>query len=343
MSDFLQVARHRGVYDPEGRHKTLAELASRYFGSAVEANIESLASFLASKREMFPTVEPREAAYTDLVEVIRATLNGIYENPVDPSTKNLFFKFAQALVHLRNRVVVITLNYDLLIDQLLRDTNEWFPIDGYGFDLLLAGVPSALNERFLAEAKAQKAKRPRETLSAMPLLKMHGSVNWGTRNLPYPDGTSPIEVSLLGALPSDPPKLGPIGNMSAGELRRPASYYWKTYIIPPLLAKVSVETSKPLTENIWYQARGAITFADSVHLLGYSMPPSDFEMEMLVREGLHCPFPHKANKRLFIVNCDTTAAQRIKNVLAFNDVTADISQSDIIEHLTALLPELFAS
>ncbi len=145
MSDFLQVARHRGVYDPEGRHKTLAELASRYFGSAVEANIESLASFLASKREMFPTVEPREAAYADLVEVIRATLNGIYENPVDPSTKNLFFKFAQALVHLRNRVVVITLNYDLLIDQLLRDTNEWFPIDGYGFDLLLAGVPSALN------------------------------------------------------------------------------------------------------------------------------------------------------------------------------------------------------
>jgi hypothetical protein len=32
----------------------------------------------------------------------------------------------------------------------------------------------------------------------------------------------------------------------------------------------------------------------------------------------------------------------VKNVLAFGDVTADVSRSDIIEHVTALLPELFA-
>jgi hypothetical protein len=43
---------------------------------------------------------------------------------------------------------------------------------------------------------------------------------------------------------------------------------------------------------------------------------------------------------VFIVNPDTQTAQRIKNVLAFNDVTADISRSDIVEHLTALLPEI---
>src|SRR6202035_3229655 len=87
MSDFLKVAQHRGVYDPDGTHKTLAQLASTYFGSP-RANIESLASFLASKRELFPTREPREAAYAHLVEIIQATLNDIYENPVDPSTKD---------------------------------------------------------------------------------------------------------------------------------------------------------------------------------------------------------------------------------------------------------------
>jgi hypothetical protein len=96
------------------------------------------------------------------------------------------------------------------------------------------------------------------------------------------------------------------------------------------------------TENTWYQARGAIAFADSIHLLGYSMPPSDFEMEMLLREGLHCAFPHKPNKRVFIVNRDIKSAKRIKTVLEFGDVTLDISRSDIVDHLTEILPELAA-
>jgi hypothetical protein len=343
MSDFLKVARDRGVYDPEGKHETLAKFASTYFGSALKANIESLASSLAAKPEMFPPFEPRQGTYADLVEVIQRTLNDIYETPADASTKDLFSKFAQALVRLRNRVVVITFNYDLLIDQLLRDTNEWFPVDGYGFELPLAGFPSATSQRLVAEAKLRKGKRAEEPLSAMPLLKMHGSLNWGTRNLPYPDSTSPIELCLLGALPSDDAmkKLGPI-NMSVLQRLRPSSYYWKTYIVPPLLAKMHAEASNPLSDNIWYQARGAMVFADSVHILGYSMPPSDFEMEMLVREGLHCPFPHKPNKRVFVVNRDIRTAERIKNVLEFGDVTVDISCSDIIEHLTAVLPELTA-
>jgi hypothetical protein len=79
MSDFLKVAQRQGFYDPDHKHKELAQLASIYFGSALEANIETLASLLASKRERFPTVEPREAAYAHLVEIIRATLLDIYD------------------------------------------------------------------------------------------------------------------------------------------------------------------------------------------------------------------------------------------------------------------------
>lgn len=290
---------------------------------------------------MFPPLEPREAAYADLVEVIKRTLDDIYDNPVDASTKDLFSKFTRAVVRLRNRVVVITLNYDLLIDQLLRDTNEWFPVDGYGFELPFAGFAPSTSERLIAEARLQKGKRAEEPLSAM-LLKMHGSLNWGTRNLSYPDGTSPIELEPLGALPSnDVPKLGTINYMSVLQRLRPTSYYWKTYIIPPLLTKLPGET-QPLIENIWFQARGGIAFADAVHLLGYSMPPSDFEMEMLVREGLHSPLPHKPNRRVFIVNRDASTAERIKSLLEFGDVTVDISCSDVVEHLNAILPELTA-
>jgi hypothetical protein len=259
-------------------------------------------------------------------------------------TKDLFARFAQALVGLRNKVKVITLNYDLLIDQLLRDTNEWFPIDGYGFDLQLAGSRS--NSEELPQAKTLMGKRPTQTLSAMTLLKMHGSLNWGTRNLIYSDGTSPIEISHAGALPTLPTdnrllsKLFPIDNLSAGDVRLPASYYSKSYIIPPLSTKLQPGISEPLTENIWYQAKSAIVFADFIHLLGYSMPPSDFEMETLLREGLHCPFPHKPNKKVFIVNCDLSVRKRIQNALEFNDVTVDISRSGIIEHLAALRPEI---
>jgi hypothetical protein len=85
ISDFLKVARDRDYYDPDGRDKTLAQFAATYFGSPVNVNIESLASSLAAKLELFPSVEPREAAYAGLMRVIQATLKNIYESPIDSS------------------------------------------------------------------------------------------------------------------------------------------------------------------------------------------------------------------------------------------------------------------
>ena len=47
MGDFLQRASDIGVYQPNGSHRQLADIAERYFRSPIEVNIESLASLLA--------------------------------------------------------------------------------------------------------------------------------------------------------------------------------------------------------------------------------------------------------------------------------------------------------
>lgn len=331
MGDFLQRASDIGVYQPNGSHRQLADIAERYFRSPIEVNIESLASLLAldSTPTLSPEKESRAAAYDQLIEIIEGTLVGIYDSPRTLEIKNLFTSFANRLVDLR--IPVVTLNYDLLMDQLLKDTGQWLPAAGYGIELPLAGFTrndASLND----EIRAATRRAPSKTV----LLKLHGSLNWGRRNLKYSDGSHPLELSPAGALnPGSAQHILPIKNMSSSPIAHPGSYFWDTYIVPPFVAKSPGSGVEPALENIWYMARAALAQAQFIHFLGYSLPPSDFQMDILIREGFWSWIAHDMKKRVFVV--DRESAVRERFACQFRQIEIDTSNTDISDYIARLI------
>jgi hypothetical protein len=179
MADFLQIAEQAGFYKPVTDHKLVAQIADKYFGSATGPNIETLATFLTTElgSDPFTELEHREAAYADLVQIIQKTLADIYDFPRTAATKDAFAEFGRYVV--KHHIPVVTFNYDLVLDQILRDTDRWFPIDGYGVRIpITLPEPQASAVEEEEEEKTKFGKNRMSMLSENMLLKLHGSLNW---------------------------------------------------------------------------------------------------------------------------------------------------------------------
>lgn len=325
MGDFLKKALENGIYKPDGPHQQLSEIAQKYFGSPTEANIESVASFLALEATptLASTKENRATAYKQLIEIIVWTVRDIYDKPRSPEVKKLFSAFSGAVVD-RN-ISLITLNYDLLIDQLLTDTGNWLPVFGYGVELPLAG--------FLRnDPRLRDVIHPAhgQRLSETVLLKLHGSLNWGRRNVRYSDGSQPVE---LGHVSSS--RILPIQNLGASKAGQPGTFRWDTFIVPPFVSKSSISGTEPVLENVWYHAWAALASANFIHFLGYSLPPSDFQMDILLREGFHTWPAELKKKKVIVVDRDERVRERIATQL--KGVEIDTSRSDIEAYLKELI------
>lgn len=274
MANFLSVAWERGIYRPQQEHRELATMGKRYFGSETAVNIETLAAFLALESPPYPLKESRGVAYDQLVGIIEATLGDVHSNPRDVETQELFGQFAELLV--TRGISVISLNYDLLLDELLRKTGRWVPYYGYGATLRLAmGPPDSLAS--LSNVLARSG--------SIALLKLHGSLNWGRRTLPYEDGSQPVELSTFGALPDVPGPVLPMRGSVVASGKLGTNYNWETFIVPPMTMKSSVYENDPLILNIWHQARWLLSQSSVIHVLGYSLPPADFQVEILLAKG----------------------------------------------------------
>ena len=337
MANFLKQSEGAGVYKPSSDHQALATISERYFGSPTAANIEDLATFLLVDHGSDPTKEKeqRPLAYHQLISVIRQTLAIIYNKPRSEASRKLFQEFAAFMV--KNEICAITFNYDLLFDQLLRNTNEWLPIDGYGVHIPLAmpGVnPNAV--RALEETGRTK-DHGFGPVSKMLLFKLHGSLNWGTRFLPRMAGKGQIELGMAGALPNLGDIVAPIENTPMF-LRRGArgsvSYFWRPFIVPPGVVYEPELGSGTILAEIWYTARWLIQSASEIHVLGYSLPPSDFEADTLIREGLYGWRPDPASKRMIVVNKDARVVERFNRYARPGVVEVEASpQQDVADYL----------
>jgi hypothetical protein len=173
-----------------------------------------LASFLLTDVGADPMTdeEKRDLAYADLLKIITATLEGLQFRPRQ-GVEEKFRKFAETVVD--NEIPVITFNYDLVLDQLLRDTEKWFPVDGYG-----VRIPLTLSGRYTPADDVAAKKEPDGHLSKSDLLKLHGSLNWGIRRVPTITNPTGVELSIFGALPQSMDKrIQPINQMADAEFR----------------------------------------------------------------------------------------------------------------------------
>ena len=242
--------------------------------------------------------------YIQLIFLFATTLNEIANGPVSSSHLDL-------ANFLRPDDVVITFNWDTLMERALMETGHWNVDDGYGVK-----PHSVFRDGWMG---------PRSTASLAPkVIKLHGSVNWITA-YPIYEGE---ELVLTHTLPADslfvyehatkpystyagrymdgyapltfgyyPPNLTNVPGRSAPEgfvlVQLRPKFPWvpegqaddgglisMPLIIPPVREK-SYEFFGSLFEGLWQQAEEALRLCDEIIVIGYSFPRTDVRSHTL--------------------------------------------------------------
>lgn len=308
ISNFLKIAKNNNFLKPDDEHKELVKFIKKYFGEDYQdVNIETLATFLTT--DLVPDVQQknefREKLNRQLNLIIIRTLSNLYYNPQDNPTKEIYQNFVNKLVEKGNDV--ITFNYDLILDNLLLNTNNWFPQDGYSVNMNLAGFDQNIN---IIDTKDTNK------YSKIKYLKLHGSLNWGRSILQHPYRGNEILLSPFGTCPDQP--ISPIERMVSSGIYNKNVYY-ETFFIPPILNKDDLSTI-PLLQNVWYNAKSIISMAEEIFIIGYSLPSSDFMAEFLFRQALAF-FPKSFIKiNIINININDQYINRIKTIFQKGEI-----------------------
>ena len=112
---------------------------------------------------------------------------------------------------------------------------------------------------------------------------------------------------------------------------------YRAYIIPPIGVKHE-QYSNPAVMNVWHYARRVLKGVKNLHVLGYSLPPGDFAIDTLLREGMHSLVASHSPKKILFVNRDQNLRQRAQRY-AFGHVTIEFPETDILTYLRRFVEE----
>ncbi len=156
--------------------------------------------------------------------------------------------------------IVFSYNYDILMDNALRDVGKL--CDG-GYFLNFTSVFT--NTGWI---------RPEENSSQVKLIKLHGSLNWIRCSICH-------SIFLFRNLK--------IGQWNVGSLQEKCArcganeMYLSRVLILPLLTKDYADIE---INYLWIEAKKALRNIEEIVVIGYSLPPTDFASETLLRVGI---------------------------------------------------------
>ena len=208
-----------------------------------------------------------------------------------------------------NRITVITFNIDLLIENALQELVHSRPsarLDlalAYGFlDPLTPLIPQGDSFDFGGG------------VSDIPLLKMHGSVNWlfKTRDY-YPPADLVSEARELYVLreKSVPPRRLRVRLNPGGR-----AWYAFPLIVPPIYEKHAFIRTH--LQDVWDGAEAALLSADQVVLWGYSFPSADTHARHFFQSVAD---RNPALRSPVIINPDLAVASALWSLLRVERVT----------------------
>lgn len=184
---------------------------------------------------------------------------------------------ALALDCLNKQATIITFNYDEFFDEMLFETssleNPWNPNRGYGFFCKSSG-------QLFGSNPGPVQYHP----TAVRMLKLHGSVNWRVMSGAHePFQMDTIYHHSIWYLAGNPEK----PNQEEQEFSRslPKQFEAQPLIVPPILTK-SALNAQPILRYLWEQAYDALTVADRVIFVGYSLPVTDIAASFLFQESM---------------------------------------------------------
>lgn len=308
--DFLKIAEKEGYLKPDNEHKELIEFVKNFFGDYSSANIEKIASFLTT--ELIPDIDQRDVyqdkLYRQLISIVTDTLGLIQDYPEKEEFRDIYQRFANNIV--KNETNIITFNYDLILDNFLHNTGAWTVQSNYGVEIPYDG-------KFLARGGDLK----------MQYLKLHGSLNWGRRIVPHPKYGDRIVMIPYPDVPILP--ISPIAHTGFSSKPSVAPMFYEPFVIPPIMTKESFYR-EPVLQNIWYNAKGLLSKAEEIFIIGYSFPPADYLAELLFRQSL-ATSSSESNKKIWIINPAGDVMGRVKEI--FYNCECEHRSNDAIEFL----------
>jgi hypothetical protein len=199
----------------------------------------------------------------------------------------------------------MTFNYDLQLDRAFERTFGWSPETGYGF--LFKKV--LRTDQSWYDASNKKGDAP-------TLLKPHGSLNWLYSNgyIHRPPSTLDFDKKYIGQHYLTEPLYrfpgGTAFGMQSSVPDNDIEIILQLNIVPPTLRKqlFGQSENEPL-RDVWTLADQSLSQAKRIVVIGYSLPPTDFHAEWLLRTSVQKNKHDKID--LIVVNPDGRVVQRL--------------------------------
>lgn len=157
--------------------------------------------------------------------------------------------------------VILTTNYDLVLEQFLWAASRWSPNDGYGMRFT---VVDEIGRFFSELSQAAALNSPSDTR----ILKLHGSAGWYINT---DTGTPFVGMDLLSG----------VGIMGRDHGGLPNEFkYESSVLVQP--GYVKERQIGPNLEHVWSQAAVALQTAERLYVIGYSFPPPDRAIRKLL-------------------------------------------------------------
>jgi len=201
--------------------------------------------------------------------------------------------FEQGDANRRN--TIISLNYDLIVENALRNLGIGYTYAVLGNKLTHDSVRGFVSSPLQDEA--------------LKLLKLHGSINWYTHGF-YKREQAFANIAEIGLTLEGDPLTDLEGtafvNRVSAALRQVSVYDSYTdlkthkeggmpFLVPPTWSK---SLTVPLTD-VWNQAVAALRTATRIIIMGYSIPATDLHFRYLVAAGLQ---ENISLRKIFFVN-----------------------------------------
>lgn len=210
------------------------------------------------------------------------------------------------------KIDCVTFNYDDVLDRALLEISNsikispytpthWHPDGGYGFYCRPAYS--------LIEATSSVNM----DITAMYLLKLHGSINWQIK-LGASEIVGPEDIFHKANWFPLPPKLKRL-RQQPKVLDALVKNHLKpqSFMVLPVLMKGDLKT-QPIFRLIWGLAYEKLRQAEEVFFVGYSLPTTDIAARFLFKEALS----HKPN--VFVVNMASQNNQKKSIKLTYKEV-----------------------
>lgn len=246
----------------------------------VKQNIESLLTYLGTD---FPwktdtTKHANLALYASIVQIISDIFTELAKQDVSKFS-NLPWRscpsFARTLRRNASDVSIITLNYDLLLEQLMRSDYALEHKD-VGFISCSSFYPYPMTSIYARSGTAIWGDEPNEEQRFPQILKLHGSANW------FWAGMTPSDILYYRQWHKEEP-----ADITKGLV---------PYIIPPVLDKNAFYNHIAI-RSLWQQAEELLKKADEIYIIGFSFPQTDLSVRYLFQSALRNSEPD-----IYVVN-----------------------------------------